>query len=154
MLVPWKERHRDGPSYFSSCNIIIWKLEKSRNTWGIYFMGFRSIRRDMHRSLRGVSATHETYSDLRQPKRFTLSSYLLLYWNHVSKSLGSTSSTSSSSCWAHPSSTLPDIPLQSLAILFAQMLVVIRGVSRVWQAGHMPWAPLAGGFWFVWVSTF
>jgi hypothetical protein len=29
-----------------------------------------------------------------------------------------------------------------------------RGVSRVWQAGHVPWAPLAGGFWFVWVSTF
>jgi hypothetical protein len=29
-----------------------------------------------------------------------------------------------------------------------------RGVSRVWQAGHMPWVPLAGGFWFVWVSTF
>jgi hypothetical protein len=28
------------------------------------------------------------------------------------------------------------------------------GVSRVWQAGHVPWAPLAGGFSFVWVSTF
>jgi hypothetical protein len=29
-----------------------------------------------------------------------------------------------------------------------------RGVSRVWRAGHVPWAPLAGGFWLVWVSTF
>jgi hypothetical protein len=32
--------------------------------------------------------------------------------------------------------------------------ITLRGVSRVWQAGHVPWAPLAGGSWFVWVSTF
>jgi hypothetical protein len=26
-----------------------------------------------------------------------------------------------------------------------------RGVSRIWKAGYVPWTPLAGGFWFVWV---
>jgi hypothetical protein len=32
------------------------------------------------------------------------------------------------------------------AVGLSEMLVTIRGISRVWQAGHVPWAPLAGGF--------